>query len=313
MSPEPGGYAPGVGRRYDLIAIDLDGTLLNTDHRVSGANLGAIERARAAGYLVTVCTGRGWVECREYAREIGQREPAVVAGGAIVTCAATERTLHRFPMDSELVGQIARCMLDHGHAVMVLKDPDATGARAGERGHDYVVVSPRGEAGIDPVSRWWFDRLNVSIRIVPDLDHDEHPEHTVRVGICGPRRRTRRAAEEIGERFGARVRMHHFGAVAPSGVGHDPDGQVVIFEAFGREVSKWTAIRWLSRRKGIDESRVVTIGNDINDVAMLEGAGLGVAMANSVPEALAVADRRTAGNDEDGVALAIDRVMAGEW
>lgn len=302
-----------MSRRYDLIAIDLDGTLLDTQHRISGANLAAIERARATGYLVTVCTGRGWVECREYARMIGQREPAVVAGGAIVTCAQTERTLHRFPLDRGLVMEMTRCMLDHGHAVLVLKDPDATGLKIGERGHDYIVVSPRGEEGIDPVSRWWFKKLNVSIKVVPDLEHDEHPEHTVRVGICGPRRETRRAAEEIRERFGMRVQLHHFGAVAPASDDRDPDGQILILEAFGREVNKWTAIRWLSGREGIDASRVMTIGNDINDVAMLDGAGLSVAMANSVPEALAAAKRRTASNDEDGVAEAIGRVMGGEW
>ncbi len=307
------GYALRVSRRYDLIAIDLDGTLLDTQHRVSAVNLAAIERARAAGYIVTVCTGRGWVECREYARQIGQREPAVVAGGAIVTCAHTERTLHRFAMDQSLVSEMAACMLEHGHAVMVLKDPDATGPRAGERGHDYVIVSPRGEHAIDPVSRWWFDRLNVSIKIVPDLDHDEHPEHTVRVGICGPRQKTRRAAEEVLGRFGPRVQTHHFGAVAPTSDGSDPDAQVVIFEAFGRDVSKWTAIKWLSSREGIDESRVVAIGNDINDVTMLQGAGLGVAVANAIPEALAAAGRKTLSNDEDGVAKAIERVLAGEW
>jgi hydroxymethylpyrimidine pyrophosphatase-like HAD family hydrolase len=302
-----------VSRRYDLIAIDLDGTLLDSKHRISAANLLAIERARGAGYLVTVCTGRGWVECREYAKKIGQTEPAVVAGGAIVTCAKTERTLHRFPLDQELAAEMTRCMLEHGHAVLVLKDPDATGLSPGERGHDYVVVSPRGEGAIDPVSRWWFKQMNVSVKIVPDLSHDEHPEHTVRVGICGPRRETNRAAEEIRERFGTRVQLHHFGAVAPTSDTRDPDGQILIFEAFGREVNKWTAIQWLAGRERIDESRVVAIGNDINDVAMLEGAGLSIAVENAIPEALAAAKRRTRSNEQDGVAHAIEQVLNGEW
>lgn len=300
-------------RRYDLIAVDLDGTLLDSRHQISAENLRAIERARQAGYLVTICTGRGWVECREYARQIRQSEPAIVAGGAIVTCSQTERTLHRFPINQRLVADLSRCMIDHGHAVLVLKDPDATGQSPGMRGHDYLVVSPRGEDGIDPVSRWWFRQMNVSIRVVASLDHDDHPEHTVRVGICGPRSETSRAAQEIRERFGESVQFHHFGAVVPDTAPGDPGGQVLIFEAFEKTVNKWTAIQWLARRHGLNESRVVAIGNDINDVAMLESAGLSVAVANAIPEALAAADKTTRSNEEAGVAHAINQILAGEW
>ncbi len=52
---------------YDLIAIDLDGTLLDPKGRVSEANVEAITRARALGVEVTICTGRGFIECRQYA------------------------------------------------------------------------------------------------------------------------------------------------------------------------------------------------------------------------------------------------------
>lgn len=299
-------------RKYDLLAIDLDGTLLGPDHKVSPANLRALDRAKRAGYRVTICTGRGWVECRDIARSIGQTDPSVVAGGAILTCPNTERTLHRFPINHDLVRDLSRCMLDHGHAVMVLKDPDATGNGSG-RGHDYIIVSPRGEEGLDPVSRWWFRQLNVSVRIVPDLEHDEHPEHTVRVGICGPRLETSAAADQIRTRFGQRVQFHHFGAVAPDESPGDPDRQILIFEAFDRDVNKWNAIRWLAAREQIDESRIVAIGNDVNDVAMLQSAGLSIAMQNSVPEALAVSSRITESNAQDGVARAIDRLLDGQW
>lgn len=290
-----------------LFALDLDGTLLRTDHAISPRNLAAISAARRAGHMVTLCTGRGWVECREYARAIGQTEPAVVAGGAILTCPLRERTIHRFPIDHELVHDLTACMLDHGHAVLVLKDPDATG------GHDYLVVSPRGLDGIDPVTRWWFETHRLKVRIVPSLDHDEHPEHTVRVGLCGPRAEAAAAASELRSRFGRRVQFHLFAAVAPGARSGDPNADVLIFEAFDPSVSKWTAIDWMARQHGLDASRIVAIGNDINDVAMLENAGLSVAVANSIPEALAAADRHTLSNDDDGVAHAIEKVLSGQW
>lgn len=298
---------------YRLIAIDLDGTLLGSNHQVSPENIRAIARARAAGCMVCLCTGRGWVECRAFVRQIEQTEPAIVAGGAIVTCAKSERTLHRFPIDHALAHELTEVMLSHGHAVLVLKDPDATGAPGELSGHDYLIVSPDGHGRIDPVTRWWCDQHNLKVRVVSSLHLDEHPDHTVRVGICGPRDTTSRAADEIRERFGQRIQMHLFGAVTPIlGAGEKP-GQVLIFEAFEKRVNKWTAIQWLAARHGIDESRIVAIGNDVNDIAMLENAGLSIAVANAIPEALAAADRKTLSHDEHGVAYAIERVLCGEW
>src|SRR5437868_4096180 len=121
-------------RRYDLLAIDLDGTLLCPKGKVSAANFEAIAEARRAGMLVTVCTGRGLIECKHITDQIGQIDPVAVAGGAMLACPVTGRTLHRFPMDSGLVQRLVNLLAEHGHAVLILKDPRAAG-------HDYVVVS----------------------------------------------------------------------------------------------------------------------------------------------------------------------------
>ncbi len=303
----PGLSTPGIGTgRYDLLAIDLDGTLLCPEGRVSAGNIGAIRAARRAGMMVTVCTGRGLIECRHVTQQIGQRDPVVVAGGSILSCPVTGRTLHRFPLDAGLVRRLVEVMASDGHAVMVLKD-------SSETGHDYVIVSPDGEPGLDPVTRWWFAQLKVPVKFVRSLDEDEHPEHTVRVGVCGPKRRTDGVARLVRERFGHEASMQHFQAVVPRPEEDDPDGRTLILEVFDRSVNKWTAIEWLARREGIPAERVAAIGNDINDVAMLQRAALGVAMGNAIDEAKAAAARHTLGNEADGVAHAIERILSGEW
>jgi len=175
-------------------------------------------------------------------------------------------------MPVKLVERLVRSLAAHDHAVLILKDASATGAGI-EPGHDYVIVSPKGESAIDPVSRWWFKAHDISVRIVESLDEDEHPEHTVRVGVCGTKRETDAAARELRESFGDEVSLHHFGAVAPFITKSEPENQIVILEAFEKDVNKWTAISWLAGRHGIDERRVAAIGNDINDVVMLERAG----------------------------------------
>lgn len=308
-------------RRYDLLAIDLDGTLLDPAGNISTQCARAIERAMAEGVRVVVCTGRGYNECRHITSRIGHVDPVVVAGGAIISDAQTGRTIHRFTMDPGLVGRLVQSMTaptplsPHGHAALILKD--ISGVRDSgppeHDGHDYLIVSPRGEAGLDPISRWWFKEHKIAVHIVPSLEHDEHPEHTVRVGICGTRRNTAAAASELRTRFEGDVAFHHFGAVVPGTKGESDDDRILILEAFDRRVNKWNAIRWLADRDGIAHERVCAIGNDINDIDMLRSAGLGVAMGNAIPEAAAVAHRHTLDNTSGGVAHAIDRVLSGEW
>ncbi|HMN41431.1 MAG TPA: HAD hydrolase family protein [Phycisphaerales bacterium] len=308
--------------RYDFIAIDLDGTLLCPRGRVSETNARAIHRARHAGVKVSVCTGRGYNECKHVTSQIDQVEPVVVAGGAILSHARTGRTLHRFPMNPALVRRLVGTLTSHGHAALVLKDPaadeDPSQSRHGASGypspgHDYLIVSPKGEKAIDPITMWWFREHKIKFHVVPTLDDDEHPGHTVRVGVCGTRGRTLAAADELQRDFAGEVVFHHFGAVVPGDHQKRPEDQIVILEAFDRSVNKWSAIRWLADRDGIDHARIAAIGNDINDVAMLSAAGLGVAMENAIPEAKAAARMHTRANDADGVAHAIEMILAGEW
>lgn len=298
--------------RYDLLAIDLDGTLLGSDHQVSRENLHAVRAAKQAGVQVCICTGRGYRECRHITEQLDQTDPVAVAGGAILAHGTSGRTLHRFPMAPDLVHDLVAVLVDHGHAALVLKDPTGTSACGVEPGHDYVVVSPKGESGIDPISKWWFDMLNIHFRVMPSIEHDDHPEHTVRVGVCGTRRETAAAAATIRERFADRVTLHHFGAIAPS-LSDNPDDSIVILEAFDHSVNKWTAIDWLANHHAIPRERVAAIGNDVNDVVLLKRAGLGIAVANAIPECLAVADRTTLDHNSHGVAHAIERILSGEW
>ncbi|MBC7772101.1 MAG: HAD family phosphatase [Pyrinomonadaceae bacterium] len=206
-----------TNHKYSMLAIDLDGTLLCPAGKVSSGNLEALREARRRGIFVTICTGRGLIECQHVTSQIEQAGPVVVAGGSMVACPVTLRTLHRFPMDSRLVRELVNLLASHGHAVLILKDPR-------EAGHDYVVVSERGALGIDPVTRWWFEQMNIPVRYVTSLDEDEHLPHTVRIGVCGPKRRTSGVADIVREQFHGRITMQHFQAVVPRPEDDDPEG-----------------------------------------------------------------------------------------
>lgn len=310
--------APAVAsRRYDLIAIDLDGTLLNRVGEPSLANIAALHAARAVGLRVIICTGRGLVECAHVLRAIDQHDPVVVAGGSIVACPTTSRTLHRASIDQTIVSETVDALLAHDHAALVLKDPV-------EAGYDYLVIQGERRVPLDPVTKWWFASMNVQVRFADNLADDPHPEHTVRVGACGISGTMSKIRAILNQSLGDRAFVHHFPAVvAPddaSLVKHDHpqradahDRKLHVLEVFDPRANKWDALQHVARQFNIQPSRIAAIGDEINDVAMLKGAALGIAMANAVPEVKAVAHKHTHHHDHDGVAHAINKLLTGEW
>ncbi|MDX2115188.1 MAG: HAD hydrolase family protein [Planctomycetota bacterium] len=300
--------------RYDLLALDLDGTLFGPDGKVSAENARAVDRARRAGIEVVICTGRALVESTTAIEAIRADQPAagrsvapiVCAGGAMVCDVASGRTLHRWPMRHDLVKRLCAHFAELRRAPLLLKDRDAAG-------FDYLVVS---SGPIEPPCQWWFSVMDVEVKFVDHIDADTHPEHTVRVGFAAVADVMLDLACGVHEAFGRETLTQHFAAVAgakadaPHGV---RDASVHLLEVFDPQVNKWTAIHRLALEQGIPRERVAAIGDEVNDVALIQGAGLGIAMGNAVPAVLDAAARRTLTNAEDGVAHAIDRILKGEW
>lgn len=303
-------------RNFDLLALDLDGTLLGPDGLVSPANRRAIDRARREGLEVVICTGRGLVESTHIIDEIDGRTPAagrltapvVCAGGAMVCDAATGRTLHRWAMHQSLVHRLCDEFARVGRAPLLLKDRDAAG-------FDYLVVR---SGPIEEPTAWWFEVMDVEVKFVASIEDDEHPEHTVRVGFAATPDVMEVLASAINARFADEVVTHNFAAV--SGLGASGGGNVGVkddtvhlLEVFDPQVSKWTAVYRLALEQGIPRERIAAVGDEINDLAMIEGAALGIAMGNAIGAIKEAAQVETASHAEDGVAVAIERILAGEW
>lgn len=290
-----------------LLAIDLDGTLLDPSGRVPEANVRAIHRAREAGITVTICTGRALIETRRVLSAIGQTGPVVVSGGALVADPVTGRTLERFTMHLPLVQRVVEYLHARDHAALLLKDPDPTG-------YDYLVVSDGGLADIDPATQWWLDHQGITAREARALHHDPHPEHTIRIGAYSTNQPIADLAADMHERFGGDVMLQHFtGALMPADRQARGIESVHIVELFNPQADKWQALTRLAARLGVDTARIAAIGDENNDLCMIRAAGLGIAMGNASPAVKAAAARHTTTNAEGGVAHAIDQLLSGAW
>jgi len=294
-------------RRYDLVAIDIDGTLIDHTGQVHARNIAAIARARAEGMTVVLCTGRALIECRRVIETTGQCDPVIVSGGAIIADPVTERTIERQTMPPGLVARLCEYLHQRSHPALLLKDSDAAG-------FDYLVVSPRGEDALDPASRWWFDHMGVRCRFAQAAADDEHPEHTVRVGAYSANTPVVDLAEELARMFHAEVMLQHFnGVLLPKERRDQGIESIHIVEVFNPLADKWQALCRLAARLNIPQARLCAIGDQTNDQTMVGNAALGIAMGNAHPAVAAVAKRQTLAASEGGVGYALEHVLRGEW
>ena len=286
--------------RYDILVVDLDGTLLDRQGRVSSANRDAVDRARKAGLVLLVATGRALVESRAPLREINHQELIVAAGGSLLCDVATGRTLDRHVMSRDLVRDVTDVLLDYDHKVLILKDAHRTG-------YDYLAV---GAGELDPASEWWFEEMSSTVRFVTEAADDPHPDDTIRIGVVASGGEMAPIARHLRSALGERVFLQHWPAVTST----DAIGSSThLLEVFNPRVNKWTMVESYSNREGVEAPRIAAIGDGLNDVELIRECGLGVAMANAGPGVMNVADRVTTGNDEDGVARAIDHILEGIW
>lgn len=278
-----------------LLVVDLDGTLLCSQGQVSQANRRSLDAARQAGIEVMIATGRTHMECRDVLHSIGYSGPMVVASGAGLVDWPSGETLQRTTLessDSLLATSILRSL---GHAVMLLKDRHVAG-------NDYTIV---GSERMHPTSQWWLDLHGVQCEHLESLEDDESLEHTLRIASLGTPDEMAQAAVDIGNSLGDRVFWRHWPAIGR-------DGECVhMLEIFMRGVNKWSMVSQYCHSRGIDTARVAAIGDGLNDIELVAGAGLGIAVENADPSVLVVADRTTLSHDKDGVAHAVERLMDG--
>lgn len=286
--------------RYDIIAIDLDGTLLNREGAVSHANRRALQAARDAGIEVIIATGRAWIESRHVLESIGHDGVFIGAGGATLNHALSGETIRRHVMDPSLAVRIAQSLIRHGHLAHLLKDgPRST--------YDYLIV---GEGELDPATQWWFRSFPVRARFAESLELDDHPQETLRCGTVAVAGDLRHVVDELREDLGNRVFMQHWAAVTESqAVG----AATHLLEVFNPRVDKWTMLSEHAEERGVPVERIAAIGDGLNDVGMVRQAGLGVAVGNADPRVRDAADRHAPDHDHDGVAHAIEHILRGAW
>lgn len=267
-----------------LIATDVDGTLIRSDHTFSTRNRAAFAAAKAAGIEVLAISGRQPYSIGAIVADSALEGFVVGSNGAVAVDLVKRHVLFEELIDVDAQRTLTLAMLE--------EFPDAHVVSVRNAGNEYVAQHGyTGEQDPGAGSALW----PVQHRFA-SLD-EVLAEPSLKLVVKHPDRRV--APERL---------LEVARGLAVPGT-HATTSGAPFLEVGRSGVSKATALARFAGDRGIDPSEVVAFGDNLNDVEMLRWAGLGVAMGNAVQGAVEAADQVTLHHDADGVAVVIERLL----
>ncbi|MCG7525137.1 Cof-type HAD-IIB family hydrolase [Streptomyces sp. OfavH-34-F] len=263
---------------YKLVATDLDGTLLRDDHTVSARTRDALKAAAATGAAHIVVTGRAVPWTRHILDDLGYDGLAVCAQGAQVYHAGERRLLTSLTLDRQLAGlALSKVEAEVGPLALAASRDGLDGDVLVGPGYR-VQEGPHPSVFVQDPAELWEAPLNKVYIQHPELDDDELAT-------------------------AARAAVGNLVDVVMAGPG--------VVEILPLGLSKATGLSLAARRLGVKAADTIAFGDMPNDIPMFAWARHGVAMANAHDDLKAVAQETTASNEDDGIAVVLERLLQG--
>jgi len=284
-----------------LLALDLDGTLLDSRGQIPDENREAIRAAEEAGVLVTIATGRRFRDARPVGLELELNAPLVTHNGALLKYAESLETVAVSLLDLDATREIVRAGKEFGGNALVSADPHTKGTLLYDRIPDDNVPLKR---YLDWSERLHGDEAQEAVMHVADL-HDALPDHQViHISFSGSCEPMERMLKILNDELTDSV------TILPTIY---PHLDFTLIDILPPGASKGTGVEKLAILNGLTPENVMAIGDNFNDVGMLEFAGIPVVMGNADTGLLNRSEfYKTDSNNEGGVAAAIRRFILNE-
>lgn len=270
-----------------LIALDLDGTLLNSRKCISAGNLQVLFLCAQKGIQVVPATGRTLCGIPEEIRQIPGVRYAVTTNGAVIEDMEQGKAIYTKMLSWELALELLKLV----DSYPLMYDPYIE-----RRG----ITEPR-----------FYEHLS-EYGLTPELQEMVLQTRDLHPNIIEFVEKSRKPAEKINLFFASRKERADMRALL------EKRNDIVTTSSISNNLeinapgaNKGEALLWLASHLGIKKEQVMAIGDGENDLTMIRLAGTGVAMKNGNADLLAAADYITENNDEDGVAAAINRLIFG--
>ena len=271
-----------------LLAVDIDGTLLNSQFKISPADLAALRRAHEEGVDVVLATGRRHAFALPIAQQLGFDFSLISSNGAITRSLGGE-TFHRDLLPAETCRRLCAAMKEFRGNTVLTFDKESKGAIVLER-LDLLTAS---------IQKWLEKNIEFIDFVIPV--EDSLVTDPVQAMFCGPIPRMQQA----------------LAAIEASGLAHlvtvlrteYPLRDLSIVDILNVGCSKGHALERWAKHRGIAREEIMAIGDNFNDVEMLAIAGRPFIMGNASQELRRQGWEVTLSNDQSGVAAAVEQVL----
>lgn len=272
----------GILKEYRLIAVDMDGTLLNSDLEISPRTAASIRKAREKGVKVTLCTGRMFASASQYADKLELNVPLITYNGALVKNSHTREVLYERDVPLE-------------EAVIVVNKCRKLGFQLNMYVDDRLYVENDNDD-----ARGYAERVNVPLNVVDDFIAflEKRGAGPIKMLAMGEEKELDSLRDELysqgSELYITRSRYH-------------------FLEFLNKEANKGAGLKAVADSLGIPKDAIMAIGDNENDLAMFKYARTAIVMKNARDDIKASADYVTEGtNDEDGVASILEKLVLGK-
>jgi len=281
-----------------LLAIDLDGTLLNSAGKIPDQNRDAIKAAERAGVLVTIATGRRFRDARPVGLTLELNAPLITHNGALLKHADSLETVSADLLSPETSLEIIRVGKTYGGDALASVDPRREGTLYYDRLSD----------DNEPLLRYlqWAKTLHgddaeSSVIHVSNLEDEILKHDVIHISFSGPCDPMADMSTYLDADLGDSVTI--LTTIYPR-------RNFTLIDILPPNASKGSGVKRLAEMQGFDAGEVMTIGDNFNDIEMLEFAGTPVVMGNADPNLIENTEfYTTLSNDECGVAIAIDKFI----
>jgi Cof subfamily protein (haloacid dehalogenase superfamily) len=264
--------------KYKLIAIDLDGTVIDREGKVIPGAREAVQKAKAAGIKVTLATGRMYRPSNNFARELGLSDPLICYQGALIREMNDKATLWHKPLPVSLAREITEQIRHIG-------------------AHQYLYIND--ELFVEDThdkDAWYAERNGVQLHVVRNLLTVLKSEPT-EIAVRGDPGVIDRLMAHMNDHFGKRLivtKVHS-----------------MFCEIVHPDTGKGNALKHLAGMMGIEQGETVAIGDGPNDITMLKWAGMSIVIGPAPEEVKAAADW-VVDTPGDGFACAIEELLKGD-
>lgn len=282
-----------------LIAIDLDGTLLNSYGQVSDKNRTALKKAQENGVNIVLASGRSTNSVKNIANDIGDNKYIICGNGSLIYDLQKEEIIYDKFIEKKKALQIIEICEQNSIYYNVYTE-NMVIAKTLENN---VLFYHQENANKPESKKTKINLVNNIYEYVQKLENENILKFTISDNSSIIFNSIIRKLREV-KNIDVLDVAHMSRKIIKAGT-EEVSINYYYTEITSKNVDKWNAIEWLANKLGIAREEIMTIGDNINDKMMIENAGQGVAMGNSSPLIKESADKVVASNNEDGVAEAL--------